>query len=191
MKREKKNGLEIVIIFLSLLITCMFFYIVYDKMFKVEEEKVVNNDENKLLDSAMLEDFSNYDGSYATIKRILFESEDGSIYNLNLGMDGRVYLNDYAARIYIEDVKNIIDIVSLESDAIGKCYMLKSDGNVYLYTLSDIIAGNYKVELVDSVSNVVRLINYYNASTENASSSSGVIALLKDGSYVQLDVMNG
>lgn len=194
MREEKKSGLEIVVIFLSILVVLLFGYIIYDKIFNTKGVSTVD-DETKLLDLTKVNDYINYNGTYATMKKLVFESKDGDIYNLNLGMDGRVYLHDYDARIYISNIKNVVDIIALKSENndinYDKCYMLTDDGRVYLYRISDMLSKKYEVELVEDVSNVDRLINYYYADSEGASSSWGIIAILENGTYVQLSNTNG
>lgn len=191
MSEKDINGFKYAIIFLSGIIIMLVGYLVYDIFF------VDNNNfkEDNWLNLDNFSKYNNYDDTYATMRSLMFVSEEGKRYTINMGLDGSVYTGMYNGRKDITNIANAIDIVSFEA-ASGlirdyKCYILTNSGRVYLYRLSDMLNNKYEAMLMSDISNVKKIMKLEHANSANASSSWTVVAVLEDGSVIELDSDNG
>ena len=191
MGEKSINGLKYAVIFLSGIVIMLVGYLVYDKVFKVD---IVVND-SKLLDLNIYNKYINYDNTYPTMKTVSFTSEEGRIFDINMGIDGSVYVGMYKSRIDIENVDKVIDIVGFESNSglieDSRCYMLNEYGEVYVYNMSYAINGIYEATLLDDVKNVDKLMKLNYAKKENAIGLWVLVAVLEDGSIIEIDSDNG
>lgn len=189
MENNNKNnsGLKVAVIILSILLVVFIGLFLYEKIFS-NTGKVY---ESKLLNLSKLENYKNFDGTYGVMESLVYEDSQTNIrYTINLGMDGKVYSGNYSSRVYIDGVRDVVDIISYSDGAGGieveKCYMLDDNGDVYVYNISDLVQGVYKTTKVTEISNVDKLINYMYGARENAGSVWGIIAITKDGKYIEL-----
>lgn len=189
MEKEKKSGLEYVIIGLSILVVLLVGYIIFDKIFS-DNDNSSNN--SKLLELSKLEKYKNYNGSYGTVESLYFSDEDGKNYILSLSMDGTVYNGNYGEGEVINNVSDVIDIISFNGDMgevnTKKCFMLTASGDVYAYNIVDLFNGVYEAYKVEDVKNVDRLVGFRYSLSEAASGTWGVIAVLENGEYVELAI---
>ena len=183
MKKDKKSGMEIVVIFLSIVITLLIGYIVYDKIFS---NNMKNDDDSLLIDLSDYDMFLNYDGTYGDIKSIELGDQNIS-YSLNLTVDGKVYSDIFGEKNFIKNVSNVRDIVVFGNNSIMddmKCYMLLDDGNVYVYKVSLLFEKKYEAIKIDGISNVSRLIERHYFPLENSNIVSDLVAILDNGELV-------
>lgn len=184
---KKKDGLEIVVIFLSILLTIMVGFIVIDKIF------INNNKDNKskLLDLDKFDSYINYNNTYSSMKELGFYDEvEGMMYALNLGMDGKLYYTIFGETIYIKNIDNGVDMLFLQSKFSNindsKWYILTDDGDVFVYSISDMLNRKDEVLKEESLKNVDRLIEFHHSASENANIIDGVIAILKNGKIKEI-----
>ena len=184
---EKKSGVRYVCILLLLVVIFLIGYIIYQKSFMFNN---IGNSNNKMLDLSNLSEYKSFDGTYAAIEKFYYTEDSGRTWTLSLGMDGKVFSGNYSTRQYISNVSDIIDMASFNS-SIGEienevCYMLTKDGLVYKYNIIDLLDGQYEAVLLEDISNVNKLVEFYYAPDENSGSVWGVMAILNDGSNIRL-----
>ena len=116
--------------------------------------------------------------------------EDGNRHDISFDMEGKVYIGHYVLRKDITNVSNVIDIVGFQSESLSPedsaCYILTNEGKVYRYSIGDYLNNVYEAKLVESVTNVKRIISYTVASSADASSNLGIMVILENGEYVKL-----
>ena len=213
MKREnKKTGLTVLVIILSILVVCLSSYIIYDKI--VNNEKVLGNclsvnDENNNNDSDNAKDnvvetkvinykdlisdkYKNYDGSYGTIKKdfvSMMVGEETFRYYVGLSLDNEVLIDNWSNdEEYILNVENVIDVVVI-TDApynIYKIFMLTEDGSVYSYNLSDLLVGKYDVNKINISNKVIHIFKYSYFSKLYSSGSTIAFAYTVDNKLIEI-----
>ena len=182
---NNKKVLGIVAILLSLVLVMLTGMFVYVKLF--DGDKV----DNRVLDLSKLQEYMNYDGTYGSMESILYtDVENDKVYRLSVSFDGKLYTGNYGNKRYIENVDNVIDIVSY-NDGVGgievqKCYVLTENGDVYLYSISDLIIGKFEAIKVENVSNIDRLVSFSFGPEENSSSVWGILAITEEGEYIRI-----
>lgn len=188
--KNRRNILKLLVIFLFIVVLCLIGYIMFSRD---NNSNIINNivESNSLLDISKLSDYVNYDGTYASIKTINFNLDDEKVRSVSVDMEGKVYVGHYARRQDITNVNKVIDILGIHSDdGIAEdsiCYILTEEGNVYKYSLDNIAKDNYEAVLVTDVNNVKRIFLYTYANVENTNSVSGIMAILENGEYVELN----
>lgn len=191
MEENKKSGLslKVVVIILLLVILCLVGYIVFTNVSGFGKNNVVV-DSFGLFDISKLSGYMNYDGTYATVKTVSFVLEDENRHDISFDMEGKVYLGHYVLRKDITNVSKVVDIVGFQSETLSAedsiCYILTNEGKVYKYSIADYLDGTFEAKLVENVKNAKRIVSYSVASSEDASSNSGVMVILKNGEYVKL-----
>ena len=174
----KKN---IVIIVLSVLLVIAISYIGYDKLFLSKEDV---RETSKVLDLSKLSNYKNYDDSYGELKNFY----DG-VYSISLSLDGKVKVCKESDCNYLTNLNNVVDMVKMEFVGVEEeqqYYFLLDNGEVYNYGLININDGMFEGIKIESIENVDRLINYTYGKRQYAGKVWGIIAITKDGEYIEL-----
>lgn len=189
--KKKVYRKNIIIVILSLLVVILSGYLVYDNVLLDNNNQMINSD-TMMYNIIEMDDYKNYDETYGIVEKLYFDDgiNGGKYYYIELDLNGDVYYADYSdvsERKFI--LRNVVDIVSFTDGAgsidVVNCYMLDKDGNVYRYKLSDFIDGKMIGEKLNIV-NVEKLVHVDWASQENAGGNWAIVAVTKDGDYVEL-----
>lgn len=183
---------DFVLIILIVFVVILAGYIAYDKVFNVEEDDSVieDNNDNLLNNVTQIERYKNYDGSYASVETLFYDNFEnpGEYYNISLDLLGNVnYFHRNGEEVKnVLLLKNVVDIVSFNDGAgnveVSYCYMLDDSGDVYKFKITD---NQEKVEKLE-ISNVSKLLYLSWGAKKDAGGSWAIVAVTTDDKYIEI-----
>lgn len=212
MDNQKNNkGLIALVIVLFLTVLVMGGYILNDKVLidkknpnnEITDNSGKENTSNKNneinnncidsneIDLSKLKEFKNTDGSLGQYDTLNFENWDREFsYTIGISLDGYAIINNNKSgwnwqKLNISDVDSIVSF-SEDPSALGYCYILTKNNEVYYYDLTKAASKNYDVVKVDNATDIVKLIKISYCPMENAGCAYTLVAIKKDGSYIEI-----